>query len=213
MNAKSSTTNYGNDPAAEFAAAVSLWTACHKYADKNRCNLSETFNGIDQLMRTAMSIANRFERWSCQHIDFEEITDVWPYLLEDKFGKACLDLAPPEVLESFDDRDCLRVALRMRLPVKPNDKLPVPVDVTAPNPTPNSPFRKFRIQTIRISDEEGDVSAYTWDDDPFDGELPYFGLYGVYEDETVEHIADRQTYSEILCLAKKLVPAVEFSDR
>jgi hypothetical protein len=36
-------------------------------------------------------------------------------------------------------------------------------------------------------------------------------LSGVNEDGTVEHIADRRTYSEILSLAKKLAPKVEFS--
>jgi hypothetical protein len=203
------------DPAAVFASALSLWNACHEYAKENPCNLSEIFNGIDEFMRVAMRVGNQFEGWSCKHIDFNELTDVWPYLLEDKFGKACLDFAQPEDLESFDERDCLRAAVRMRLPVKVEDKLPVPVDVTAPNPTPDSPFRSYRIQTVRTSNEDGDVSVYSWADDPFDGEFsePYFGLYGVFEDGTVEHIADRKTYLEAVSLAKKLAPEVEFLAR
>lgn len=215
MNIEPLTTHYKTDPAAVFAAATSIWTACHRYADQNRCDLSEMFNGMDQLMRTAMSVANRFEQWSCQHIDFNELADVWPYLLEDKFGEACLDIIQLEALESFCDRDCLCVAIRMRLPINLDHGLPVPVDVTAPNPMQKSPFRAFRIQTVRTSNKDGDVSAFTWDDDPFDDDFsePYFGLYGVYEDETIEHVADRRTYSEIVSLVKKLAPAIEFSGR
>lgn len=212
MNKETLTTSYEPDPAAVFAAATSIWTSCHHYANKSHCDLSEIFNGMDQLMRTAMSVANRFERWSCQHIDFEELTDVWPYLLEDKFGEACLDTIQIEALESFSDRDCLCVAIRMRLPVNLGHGLPVPVDVTAPNPMRNSPFRASRVQTVRTSNEEGDVSAFTWGDDPFDDEFsePYFGLYGVCDDRTVEHVADRRTYSEIVSLAKKLAPGIDF---
>ncbi len=213
MNTETSTPSYEPDPAAVFGAASSIWDACHEYAKESHCNLSEIFNGIDQLMRTVMDVADRFERWSCRHVEFSELADVWPYLLQDKFGKACLGISSPEALESFDDRGCLRTAMRLRLPIKPDGKLPVPVDITAPNPTPSSLFRSFRIQTVRTSNEDGDVSAFTWDDDPFDGEFsePYFGLYGVYEDGTVEHVADRQTYDEILSLVKNLLPIVEFS--
>lgn len=213
MNKKALTKSYEPDPAGVFGAATSIWTACHQYADKTNCDLSEIFNGIDQLMRTAMSAADRFERWSCQHIDFEAVTDVWPYLLEEKFGKACLEIIPIENLESFNDRDCVCVAIRLRLPMSLDDGLPVPVDVTAPNPAKNSQFRAFRIQTVRTSNEDGDVSAFTWDDDPFDDDFSelYFGLYGVYEDETVEHIADRKTYSDAVSLAKKLAPGIDFA--
>ena len=212
MDTKTSSATDQFDPAAVFAAALSVWDACHQYAEKNHCNLSEIFNGIDQLMRVAMGLANRFERWSCEHVDFNELTDVWPYLLEDKFGDACLTIAPPKILESFDDSDCLRVAMRLRLPLILDDKLPVPVDVTAQNPTPNSSFRAYRIQTVRNSNEDGDVSAYTWGDEPFDDDFsePFFGLYGVCADNMVEHIADRRTYSDAVSLAKKLVPGIEF---
>jgi hypothetical protein len=215
MNTKESQTPGHFDQAAVFASAMSLWEECHEHAKRNQLNLSECFNGIDQLMRVVMRIGNQFETWSCQHIDFKELADHWPYLLQDKFGQACLAIAEPKDLESFGDRDCLHAAMRMRLPVILGDKLPVPVDVIAPNPTPNSAFRSFRIQTVRTSIEDGDVSVYSWDDEPFDGEFgePYFGLYGVYEDGTVEHIADRRSYLEAGSLAQKLAPGIDFPTR
>src|SRR5215469_8894159 len=116
MSTQTPSASYQVDPAAVFGAALSLWNACHKYAEKNKCNLSDAFNGIDQLMRVAMDVANGFERWSCQHVNFNELTDVWPYLLEDTFGETCLDITSLKALESFDDSDCLRVAMRLHLP-------------------------------------------------------------------------------------------------
>ncbi len=140
------------------------------------------------------------------------MNDVWPYLLEDKFGETCLAIFSPGNLAQFDDSDCLRVAMSMRLPVILDDKLPVPIDVTALNPASGSPFRKFRIQTVRDSIEDGDTKPYSVDDEPFDEEFgrPYFGLYGVGDGGKVEHIADRKTYSEAVRLAEKLAPGVAF---
>lgn len=61
------------DPAAVFACANSLWLACKRQAgvDPN-LNLSDAYNGMDQLMREVMRIAEMFEKWSCQHVVFEE---------------------------------------------------------------------------------------------------------------------------------------------
>ncbi len=202
------------DPAAVFAMASSLWSACHERARCEELNLSEAYNGIDELMRVVMRIANQFEAWACAHVNFDETTDVWPYLLEDKFGATCIDAVGLTALASFGDRDCLRVAMRLQLPVILDDQLPVPVDVSAPNPEPNSPFRMYRIQTVRDSDD-GDVVVYNFGSEPFDDEFsePFFGLYGIYEDGIVEHIADRDTYLEALSLAKKIAPGIEFQSR
>jgi len=169
---------------------------------------------MDELMRVVMRIANQFETWSCHHVDFKEISDVWPYLLEDKFGEACIDVMSPTGLNAFDDSDCFWVAMRLGLPIIRDGKLPVPCDVIADNPMANSPFRKFRIQTVRNENEDGDVVPYTMDSEPFDENFgePYFGLYGVFEDGILEHIADRKTYSEAVSLAKKLVPEINFPE-
>ncbi len=164
-------------------------------------------------MRTMMRIAGQFESWACMHINFDELTDVWAYLLEDRFGEACLAFLPLETLTKFDESDCLRVAMRLRLPVIVDGKLPIPVDVIATNPVTESAFREFRIQTVRDSIEGGDTIPYLADDEPFDEKFgqPYFGLYGVADGGTLEHIADRKSYSEALSLAQKIAPGAVFS--
>jgi hypothetical protein len=199
------------DPAAVFACALSLREACLKSAKANpQLNLSESYNGMDEFLREMIRVGNLFEAWACAHVAFDELNDVWPYLMEDKFGDACLEFMLPSTVAEFADTDCLRVALRLRLPIQADDKVRVPVDVRAPNPIGGSEFRAFRIQTVRDDLDEGDVAPFTTDDDPFDEEFgpPYFALYGVGDDGMVEHIADRDTYSDALNLAQKLAPGV-----
>jgi hypothetical protein len=201
------------DPAAIFAAALSLWEAVHERAEADKTlDLSDCYNGTDQLMREVMRIANLFETWACQHVAFDELDDVWPYLLEDKFGAACLAVILPSALAQFDETDCLRVAIGLRLPITLDDNLPLPIDLLAPNPVPGSQFREFRIQTVRNSLEDGDATPFTAADDPFDEEFgsPYFGLYGVGESGLLEHVADRNTFSDVVSLAQKLAPGVQF---
>ena len=107
------------DPAAIFAIATSLWQECHKHAkiDPN-INLSDAYSGVDGLMREVMRIATLFESWACVHVNFNELTDVWPYMLEDRFGKECLSILLAESLSDFDEHDCRRVAARLRLTVR-----------------------------------------------------------------------------------------------
>jgi len=69
------------DPASVFACALSLWQACNKHADEEKLNLSDFYNGMDQFMREAMRVANLFEAWACLHIEFNDLEDVWPYVL------------------------------------------------------------------------------------------------------------------------------------
>jgi hypothetical protein len=200
------------DPAAVFAAAFSLWESINDEAAHDpKLNLSECYNGMDQLMREVMRIGNLFEAWSCAHVEFDELNDVWPYLLQDRFGAACLKVLLPTALASFDDSDSLRVALQLRLPVRPEAGLPVPVDVWIKNPINESPFRQFRIQTVRNHVEDNEVVPYTADDEPFDPDYgePYFGLYGVEAGGRMEHIADRTTYADAVNLAEKLAPGGE----
>ncbi|MDB6020691.1 MAG: hypothetical protein JWQ04_548 [Pedosphaera sp.] len=201
------------DPAAVFAAAMSLWQSCNKRAIQDqRPNLSESYNGMDQFMREVMRVANLFEGWACSHLIFEQMEDVWPYMLQDKFGDACLEILLPNELAQFNESDCLRVSLHLRLPIRMDSQLPIPIDIRAPNPVSGSAFQAYRIQTVRDSLEENEIVPFTADDDPFDTEFgtPYFGLYGVGDDGLVEHIADRTTYAGILSLLQKLVPGVAF---
>ncbi len=199
------------DPAAVFACALSLHEACLKSAEANpQLNLSESYNGMDEFMREVMRVANLFEAWACSQIVFEELNEVWPYFMEENFGHTCLEVMLPSGLAEFDDSDCLRLALRLRLPIRTDNKLRLPVDVRASNPIAGSEFREFLIQTVRDALNEGDVAPFTTDDDPFDEEFeaPYFALYGVGDDGLLEHVADRTTYAAALSLAQKLAPGV-----
>ena len=104
------------DPAAVFAIASSLWHECHQHAASDpTINLSDAYSGIDGLMREVMRIATMFEAWSCEHVDFNQLDEPWPYYLEDRFGKECLSIILPENLSDFDTHDCRRVATRLRL--------------------------------------------------------------------------------------------------
>jgi len=200
------------DPAAVFASALSLWQACHKRADQDRnMNLSESYNGGDQFMRELMRIANQFENWACAHVNFDELGEVWPYFMEEKFGETCLSFITATDLADFNECDCLRLALRLRLPLFLKENLPIPVDLLALNPVQHSAFVKFRIQTVRHT-ESGDVEPFTISDDPFDEEFgtPHFALYGIPADGLAEHIADRVSYQEIISLVQKLAPAIQF---
>ena len=206
-------TGFLPDPAAVFASALSLWLECKKHAKRQkRLCLSECHNGMDQFMREVIGIANRFEEWACSHIEFKELADVWPYLLEDRFGAACLAVTLPETLMDFDETDCLRVAIRLRLPIIFDSKLPLPVCVNVPNEVRQSAFRWFRIQTVRDALNGKNGVIYSLNDDPYDEKFgfPYFGLYGVGEDGSTEHIADRATYPEVMSLALKLAPGTNF---
>lgn len=201
------------DPAAVFGCASSLWQACHKRAQTDpNLDLSDCYQGIDELMRQVMRIADQFERWACLHISFDELNDVWPYMLEDKFGTACLAVLDPSALAQFDDTDCLRVALRLNLPVMLDHKLAVPIDVRARNPISGSGFQEFRIQTVRTSHEDDTIAPFTASDEPFDIEFGplYFGVYGVHADGSSEHIADRSTYADAIALVQKLAPGIQF---
>lgn len=203
------------DTAAVFAAASSLWEKSCEHARVEALNLSDCYNGWDQLMREVMRIAARFERWSCEHVAFEEWSEVWPYFLGDHFGKGCIDELGPAALASFDEDDCLRVALRLGIPLWTSHSLPVPINVEVPNPVQGSGFVAYRIQTVRLLRGENEWAPFVVGDDPFDEafEQPVFGLYGVKDDETLEHIADRETYQKARQLAQDLAPQIALPER
>lgn len=79
------TRNAAADPAAEFAVALSLYNGLAERSKIYDLNLSEAFGGGDQFMRECARIGMVFESWACVNVAFEELTDVWPYLLEDQF--------------------------------------------------------------------------------------------------------------------------------
>ena len=73
---------------------------------------------MDGFMREIMCVATQFEAWACKHVNFDELTDVWPYMLEARFGKECLSILLAENLADFDEHDCRRVAARFRLTLR-----------------------------------------------------------------------------------------------
>lgn len=134
-------TNECSDPAAVFAAATSLRNACDAAASADpSLNLSECYHGYDQLMREVMRIGMLFETWACAHVAFEELSECWPYFLEDHFGEACLKVHTTESLAGFGEADCLRVAMALRLPVLAGRELPVWLMVKGANPVVDSRF-------------------------------------------------------------------------
>jgi len=106
------------DPAAVFASAVSLWQACKLHETKDATfDISDYYNGFDQFMREVMYVANKFELWACFNVNFDKMDRLWPYHLMDDFGEVFLGVVSPTALAEFDDEDCLRIAIRLKLPL------------------------------------------------------------------------------------------------
>lgn len=193
---------------------MSLHDACVKIVGYNpSVNISKAYNGGDEFLRQMMRVGNLFEAWACEHIAFEELNDVWPYLLQDRFGAACLETTEAGSLGSFDSDDCLRVACGLRLPMRADGSLPLPVCIEAANPLARATFSQLRIQTIReVLGADGEVVPFVEDDDPFDENYgqPFFGIYGVRDDGRLEHIADSATYQEARDLLVNLLPGIGF---
>lgn len=206
------TADHRPDQAAVFAAAMSLWEECEQQAARDGLDLSVCYNGWDQLMREVMRVATSFEVWSCEHVAFEEFSEVWPYFLRDNFGKTCVTELGAAGLGAFDKQDCLRVALRLDVPVWVASNLPVPFVLEVLNPGQGSEFVALRVQSVRFCREEDEWMPFVVGDDPFDGEFepPRFALYGVRADGRVDHIADRQTYVDLRQLLRNLFPKVEW---
>jgi hypothetical protein len=203
------------DPAAVFACAKSLHDACLEREEADaELNLSEAYQGMDVFMRELMRVAEDFEKWACRHVAFHELEDVWPYLLEERFGAACLEIMEPEVLAGFDADDCLRIAFKLRLPMRVDGFLPLPVCVEVPNPVAGAAYRRLRIQSVRHDwGQDDETAAFTEDDDPFDEDhsAPVFGIFGVTED-AMEPITERKSYAEARAVVTKLLPGIGFPE-
>jgi hypothetical protein len=203
------------DPAAVFAAAHSLWEAAHKaQRDDPSLNLGAAYSGFDGFMRVLMQAGTRFEEWCCSHVAFEAFESVWPYCVHEQFGEACLARLDVRRLGEFETDDCLAVALTMRLPVRVDGKLPVPVFVTAANPVPGSAFDRYRISSHRTHADTGDAVPFGPDDDPLDegfGRL-FYRLSGLSPGDACEPISDRDTFAEALGLARRIAPGISFPE-
>jgi hypothetical protein len=89
---KTTTTTEQPDSAAIFGAALSLWEAGLKRED----DISDTFQVASNFMALVHDIATEFETWACAHVAFDELDEIWPYLLQSKFGDACVAVLAPD---------------------------------------------------------------------------------------------------------------------
>lgn len=205
--------NESLDSAAVFACAKSLYDACLERKNSDpEFKIAEAYPGMDSVMRLVMRVANIFETWACRHVAFHETIEVWPYFLEEHFGDACLDFLDADSIGRYDEDDCFRAALRLRLPMKVDGSLPLPVFIELPNPAIETEFQRLRIQTVRQEmGEQGGMVPFTEDDDPFDEDFgtPIFGIYGVRSDGCLEHIADRESYYKSRALLVALLPGID----
>lgn len=99
------------DPAAVYAMASSILEATG-----DDPSVSEIHGGFDQAMREAMEIATEFEAWATDHVDFDRLTDVWPYMLEEKAGAACQRIKGTARISSLTGCE-LAIAKELELPL------------------------------------------------------------------------------------------------
>lgn len=214
------------DPAAVMAIAMSLRKSLEAYSLPENVTMSDLFQGIDNLFRACMHVATVFEVWACDHVFFDEVVDVWPYLLEDKFGDAFLQPyrlgreefnTLPTDLTSFIPADCLNMAMKLGLPLLYSDEARMPLLAEILNPVPRSIYKYWRIQTVRhrSENEEAGWEPLVYGDNPHDPDWDYpeLGFYGVFEDGTLEHLSDHPTYAAAVERAKRLAPTADFPEQ
>ena len=202
------------DSAAVFAAAQSIFESCHDHENHSeKVNLSDEFNGIDELMRVAMTVATEFEQWATTHVAFNELGEVWPYFLGDQFGPALLQTLDLAKLKSFEEGDCLRVATRLGLPLRLTADIVLPINIRALNPVANSVFKELQILAVRQCELDGSLVPLRLDDDADEhwGDV-VFGLYGIRNDGLAEHISVRTNYASARDLAVALSPGIDFPE-
>jgi len=202
-----------SDPAAIFSIAQSLWLEVEDQSASAREKISDTFSGMDGFLREAMGIAQRFEEWACENIAFDHVTEVWPYLLLDRFGEEYLRIFELDQMPKLNEPAFLRIAHGLRLPIFVNNNPRVSVQITIQNPIKESFYEAFQIQTVRVQLNRNNVEWMSPDADPYDVAYgdPFVGLYGVFDREA-EHIADRCDFDAAFGMLKKLAPGVTIPD-
>lgn len=120
------------DPAAEFGAAKSLY--CHILAQVTYAEqIIQELECNEFIMRGAMLVGRAFEAWACRHVDFDELDDVWPYILEDRFGVAFYEVwGRKGTLESVIGREA-EIAKILGLPL-----------LTIPRESPTEPIQTHK---------------------------------------------------------------------
>jgi hypothetical protein len=203
------------DPAAIFCCALSLRDAAIERSCASGLSLSDVYGGMDGFMREIMRVATLFETWATQYVAFDHLVEVWPYLMEERFGDACVQVANTWALESFDEMDCLLLAQHLQLPLYYDDVLVIPLEVCARNTVVDSGFVEFAIQTVRIHHMDAEVVPFICGDAPWDEDydLPRLALCGITAEGQREQIADFSTYRDAVDLVTKLAPGIVFPER
>lgn len=115
---------YTPDPAAIFAGASSLYVCgneLHNNEDEDD-SLSDEYSGMDNFMRQCMRVATEFEDWACANVAFDEVDDVWPYLIEESFGRAVFEHRGDLLtLNEVGEADFARIAELLELPLIKHD--------------------------------------------------------------------------------------------
>ena len=109
-----------SDPAAAFGASLSIYGVFGKEARERGEDISAAYSGADQFMRECYRAGHLFEQWACSHVNFDANNDVWPYMLEDKFGEAAMEVMGTATdLARFDESTCEEIAKVMNLTLLP----------------------------------------------------------------------------------------------
>lgn len=80
-----------------FAASHSLYVAVQELCKQNNSNLSEAYDGGVGLMQECVRIGAEFDSWADSNVEFDRMTDCWPYLMDDRFGAVAIEVAGGEL--------------------------------------------------------------------------------------------------------------------
>jgi hypothetical protein len=200
------------DPAAIFCCAVSLRDSAIPLSDVAHYTLSDAYSGWNTFLQEVMRVATLFETWATAHVAFDHLGEVWPYLMEERFGDACVHVADIWALTSFHEMDCLHIAQYLRLPLYYDDELGIPLDIRAGNTVAGSAYAEFGIQSVRWHRAEAIVIPFIRGDDPWDEEyeFPRLALCGITVEGQMERIAEFTSYRDAVSLVTKLAPGIDF---
>ena len=85
-----------HDSISTFVATHSLYLRASLLAESNGTNLSRCYDGGVGFIGECVRIGNEFDAWACEHVDFDQMAETWPYLLEGQFGRIAIEVAGGE---------------------------------------------------------------------------------------------------------------------
>lgn len=84
-------------------------------SSKAGLDLSDMHQGCDEAMRQAMAVAQAFENWANEHVDFDR-TGMFAYDIEDRFGTAAVLLMDGNFISLIGKE--AEVAAALKLPLR-----------------------------------------------------------------------------------------------